>query len=108
MKIYRVIFKCIDADECDNTINVTTFLDRNIAMQYYKECLYNIKNQEENLDLEDYRIEEDETSYERYLDGRYIEDSVSIWLEDAETYDEKFLQKEQSPENEKDNDYEIQ
>ena len=108
MKIFRVIFKSIDADECDNTVRITTFLDRNVAVQYYKECLYNIKNQEENLDLEDYRIDEDETSYERYLDGRAIEDSVSIWLEDAETYDEKYLQKAPKYQSEKDNDYEMQ
>lgn len=104
MKIYRVICKSLDADECDNTIAVTTFLDRDIAIKYLKESIKDLKKQSEELDLEDYCIDENETSYERYLAHRAFEDSISIWLEEDETYDEKFLKEEQK---EKDNDYEI-
>ncbi len=107
MKIYRVIFKSIDADECDNTVKITTFLNRDLAIKYLNNCIENLKKQVKELDLEDYCIVELKNYYERYLDGRAIEESVSIWLDEDETYDEKFLQEKQKSENEKDKDYEM-
>ena len=82
MKIYRVIYKSILMDEGEDLVEVKTFLDRNLALDY---------------------IKEDESSYERYLDGRSMEDSVSIWLED----DEKMLQEKQQAQKEKEKDYEM-
>lgn len=108
MKIYRVIFNSLDSDECDNTINITTFLNRDLAIKYIKDCIKSLKQQEQELDLEDYCVEESENYYERYLDGRASEDSVTIWLEEDETYDEKMLQEEQERQNEKDRAYEME
>lgn len=107
MKIYRVIFISIDIDESDHTITVTTFFDRENALRYYREQLENLREQQEELDMEDYSIDEDETSYERYLNGRAMEQSVSLWLEEDETYDELVLQTHKKMQNEKDKDYEM-
>ena len=107
MKIYRIIFSSVDIDEGDNTITITTFIDRKNAEAYLKEQIKTLKKQEKDLDMDYYCVDEDETSYERYLDGRAIEDSVSIWLQEDETYDEKFLQKEQELQDKEEKDYEI-
>lgn len=103
MKIYRVVFRSIDIDESDHTIIITTFLNRNNAMQYYKDRLKDLKQQQKELDMDDYRIDEEKTSYERYLNGRAMENSVALWIEEDDTYDELVLQKQ----NEKDKDYEM-
>ena len=105
MKIYRVIYKSILMDEGEDLVEVKTFLDRNLALDYIKRQIMEIKKEVE--DLEDYHVEEDESSYERYLDRRSMEDSVSIWLEDDETYDEKMLQEKQQAQKEKEKDYEM-
>lgn len=105
MKIYRVIYKSILMDEGEDLVEVKTFLDRNLALDSIKRQIMEIKKEVE--DLEDYHVEEDESSYERYLDGRSMEDSVSIWLEDDETYDEKMLQEKQQAQKEKEKDYEM-
>ena len=99
MKIYRVIYKSILMDEGEDLVEVKTFLDRNLALDYIKRQIMEIKKEVEDL--------EDESSYERYLDGRSMEDSVSIWLEDDETYDEKMLQEKQQAQKEKEKDYEM-
>ena len=101
MKIYRVIYKSILMDEGEDLVEVKTFLDRNLALDYIKRQIMEIKKEVE--DLEDYHVEEDESSYERYLEGRSMEDSVSIWLED----DEKMLQEKQQAQKEKEKDYEM-
>lgn len=88
-------------DEGEDLVEVKTFLDRNLALDYIKRQIMEIKKEVE--DLEDYHVEEDESSYERYLDGRSMEDSVSIWLED----DEKMLQEKQQAQKEKEKDYEM-
>ena len=107
MKIYRVIFKSIDIDEGDNTVTVTTFVDEGLARSYFQRQKMNLKDQENELDMDNYTVDDDEESYERYLDGRSMEDSVSIWLEDDETYDEKMLQEKQQAQKEKEKDYEM-
>lgn len=106
MKIYRVIFTSIK--ELEYTVMIETFFNRENALRYYKEQLYDLKKQQEELDMEDYCIDEDETSYERYLNGRAIEDTVFIWLEEDNTYDELDINKQAKMRNEKDNDYEMQ
>lgn len=107
MKIYRVIFTSIDIDESDHTINITTFFDREKALKYYKEKLKDLKEQQEELNMDDYNIDEDDISYERYLDGRAMEQSVSLWFEEDNTYDELILQPQKKMQNEKDKDYEM-
>lgn len=107
MKIYRIVFTSIDIDESDHTVRVTTFFDREKALRFYKEQLEDLKEQQEELDMEDYCIDEDETSYERYLDGRAMEQSVSLWLEEDNTYDELVIKTQAKMQNEKDNDYEM-
>lgn len=107
MKIYRIVFTSIDIDESDHTVRVTTFFDRENALRYYKEQLEDLKEQQEDLDMEDYCIDEDETSYERYLDGRAMEQSVSLWFEEDNTYDELVIKTQFKMQNEKDNDYEM-
>lgn len=102
MKIYRVIYHSVYLDEGENSVTVRTFLNKENALQYIRNEIIEIKKQVE--DLQDYCVEESDDYYERYLDGRSSEDSVSIWLEDDETYDEVFLQREQ---DKKDKDYEI-
>lgn len=105
MKIYRVIFTSIK--ELDYTVIIETFFNRENALRYYKEQLYDLKKQQEELNMEDYCIDENETSYERYLNGRAIEDTVFIWLEEDNTYDELDINKQAKMRNEKDNDYEM-
>ena len=112
MKIYRVIFKSKDIDEGDNTVTVTTFVDEGLARSYFQRQKMNLKDQENELDMDNYTVDDDEESYERYLDHRYMEESVSLWLEEDNTYDEieKQLQeseKENEKNNEKDNNYEM-
>lgn len=107
MKIYRVIFTNINIDEADHTVRITTFFDRENALRYYKELLKDLKEEQEELDMEDYCIDENETSYERYLDGQAMEESVAIWLEEDNTYDELIIEKQAKMQNEKDNDYEM-
>lgn len=106
MKIYRVIFTSIK--ELEYTVMIETFFNRENALRYYKGQLYDLKKQQEELDMEDYCIDENETSYERYLNGRAIEDTVFIWLEEDNTYDELDINKQAKMRNEKDNDYEMQ
>lgn len=107
MKIYRIVFTSIDIDESDHTVRVTTFFDREKALRFYKEQLEDLKEQQEELDMEYYCIDEDETSYERYLDGRAMEQSVSLWFEEDNTYDELVIKTQAKMQNEKDNDYEM-
>lgn len=107
MKIYRVVFTSIDIDESDHTVRITTFFDREKALKYYRELLEELKEQQEELDMDDYCIDEDETSYERYLDGRYMEQSVSLWFEEDKTYDELVIKTQAKAQEEKDKDYEM-
>ena len=104
MKIYKVTYKSIYLDEGEDLVTTTIFLNKDVALRYLQSEKAKLKQQERELDLEDYCIYENEESYERYLDGRFIEDQVSIWLDEDETYDEKVIQKMQ---NEKDKDYEM-
>lgn len=105
MRIYRVIYSSIYLEEGENIINVKTFLNKDLALNYIKKKIKEIKNQVEDLD--DYCVEETEDSYERYLNGRSMEDSVAIWLEGDEFYDELELLEEKSIQQEEEKDYEM-
>lgn len=105
-KIYRVIFSSIDIDEADNTVRVTTFFDKDLARKYLKDRIMELKEQNEELDL-DYKEQETEDFYERYLDGRSIENSISLWLEEDNVYTELELAEEKLKDEEED-EYEMQ
>lgn len=98
MKIYRIIYQSIYIEEGEIYVGVKTFLNKEIALEYLKKEIIEIKKQVDNL--EDYCVEEKENSYERYLNGRASEDYVSIYIEEDETFDEKYLQKEKEKEYE--------
>lgn len=82
IKIYKVISNVLCQDDFENSINVKVFTDEKLASQYYKDLVDGAKDCD--LDLEDYTVDEDETSYERHLTGRASEDCLSIWLEEDE------------------------
>ena len=108
MKFYRVIYKSVYLEEGESRVDVVTFLNKDLAISYLKRQIRFAKQDVE--DLEDYCVEEDEESYQRYLDGRIAEDEVSIWLEEADFYDEIELKTRQleQKENDKENDYEME
>lgn len=106
MKIYRVIFKCTDLDEYYNAVTITTFQNKELAEQYLKERIEELKREEKSLNKGKYITEETENCYERFLDDRVMEDSVSIYLEEDETYDEIML-KEKAERLEKETNYEM-
>lgn len=49
MKIYRVIYKSILMDEGEDLVEVKTFLDRNLALDYIKRQIMEIKKEVEDL-----------------------------------------------------------
>ena len=77
-----------------------------MAEQYLKEKIEELKREEKSLNKGKYITEETENCYERFLDDRVMEDSVSIYLEEDETYDEIML-KEKAERLEKENNYEM-
>lgn len=81
-KIYKVITNILCQDDFENSITVKVFTNEDIAKQYYKDLVNSAKNRD--FDLDDYVIDENETYFERYLDGREIEDSLNIWIEEDE------------------------
>ncbi|CDE25325.1 unknown [Clostridium sp. CAG:440] len=105
MKIYKVIYSSIYLEEGDKTTDVKVFLSKDVALNYIKKQIKEIKKEVD--DLEDYCVEETENSYERYLDGRSAEDSVEIWLEEDEFYDEIELLEEKSKQQEEEKEYEV-
>lgn len=107
MKIYRVVFTCINIEESEHTVKIATFFNKENALNYYNEQLKELKEEQEELDMEYYCIDENETSYERYLDERYMEQAISLSLEEENTYDELIFDMQQNMLNEKDNEYEI-
>ena len=46
MKIYRIIFTSIDIDESDHTVKITTFFDKEKALEFYKKQLESLKEQQ--------------------------------------------------------------
>ncbi len=110
MKFYNVIYKSIYLYEGKNTVIVTPFLNKDLAISHIKRQIREIKKQIAEDKTEYYCVEETEESYERYLDGRSSEDSVSIYIEESEFYDAKELLQEeqklkQKKKDEKENEY---
>lgn len=83
-KIYKVMLKLLYIDECEDRVEVKVFTDEKLARQYYDSLVSNIKEQNNELDMEIYDEEYTENSYERYLSGRYFEDSICVSIEDDE------------------------
>ena len=55
MKIYRIIFKCIDIEEMDDTITVTTFFNKDNATNYIKDRIQELKEEEQGQEVIDKR-----------------------------------------------------
>lgn len=85
-KIYKVITIVLCQDDFENTVTVKVFTDEKLAKDYYNELVDGAKDSD--FDLEDYTIDEDETSFERYLTGYASEDSLSIYIEEDEICEE--------------------
>ena len=75
MKIYKVIYSSVYIEGGENTVDVKVFLNKDVALKFIKRQIKEIKKEVD--DLEDYCVDEKEDFYERYLDGRSMEDSVS-------------------------------
>lgn len=98
-KIYKVIKKSIYMEAGESSVSVKVFEDEKLAREYLKKEIIHAKQDVE--DLTDYCVEEDENSYERYLDGYASQDSIAIWLE------EDVICKELEKDKELENDYDI-
>ena len=105
MKIYKVIYSSVYIEGGENTVDVKVFLNKDVALEFIKRQIKEIKKEVD--DLEDYCVDEKEDFYERYLDGRSMEDSVSIYLEEDESYDEIELQEEKLRQQNEEKEYEM-
>ena len=105
MKIYKVIYSSVYIEGGENTVDVKVFLKKDVALKFIKRQIKEIKKEVD--DLEDYCVDEKEDFYERYLDGRSMEDSVSIYLEEDESYDEIELQEEKLRQQKEEKEYEM-
>ena len=105
MKIYKVIYSSVYIEGGENTVDVKVFLSKDVALKFIKRQIKEIKKEVD--DLEDYCVDEKEDFYERYLDGRSMEDSVSIYLEEDESYDEIELQEEKLRQQKEEKEYEM-
>lgn len=106
MKIYRVVLKSKYLPAGEDEVEITTFLNKELAEQYIKESIENLKREEELLGNDTYKKIERENYYERYLNANEMDNSVSIYLEEDETYDEIML-KEKAERLEKETNYEM-
>lgn len=76
-KIYKVISRILCYDEHECTVNSAIFINKDLALEYYKDLVESAKRYALNLD--NYTIDESETSFE---------DSIAIWIEEDEIYEE--------------------
>lgn len=97
-KIYKVIEHDVFLDAGVNNINVKVFSEEKNAMEYLKNQIKEIKKQfgEDS----DYVVDEADTFYNRYLDGRASEEEYNIWIEEDELADQKELLEENELEKE--------
>lgn len=93
-KIYKVVLKSLYMDECEDRIEVKVFTDEKLARQYYNSLVSDIKEQNDELDMEIYDEESTDNSYERYLSGRYFEDCICVSIEEDVICNEINLVKE--------------
>ena len=81
-----------------SSVNVKVFTNKDTALKYLHQQIELAKQDVD--DLEGYCVDEDNESYERYLDGYASQDCVSIWLSEDILDDEKVFEHEE-------NEYEI-
>ena len=106
MKVYEVVYSKTKADEDEDILIIKIFLNREIALNYLKRQIKETK--EEFKETKDYEIKETENSYERTINGRALQDSIYIWLDEEELSDEyELLMERQRLQNEKETDYEM-
>lgn len=101
-KIYKVTKHDIYIDAGEIIVETKIFLDKELAQKYLKREIQKAKEDESEIDMDEYCVEEDENSYERYLNGYASQASIAIWLEEDTFYDEIELNQEKK----NDNDYE--
>ena len=106
MKIYRVVLQSKYLPAGEDEVEITTFLNKELAEQYIKESIENLKREEELLGNDTYKKIERENYYERYLNANEMDNSVSIYLEEDETYDE-IKKKKKAERLEKETNYEM-
>lgn len=97
-KIYEVIEKDIYMEGGVSSVYVKVFTNKDTALKYLHQQIELAKQDVD--DLEGYCVDEDNESYERYLDGYASQDCISIWLVEDVLNDEKVLEHEE-------NEYEI-
>lgn len=90
MKVYKVVYSKIKADEDEDILIIEIFLNKDLALNYFKRQVEETK--EEFKETKNYKIKETENSYERALNGKTFEDTISIWLDEDDFYDEFELQ----------------
>ena len=79
-KIYIVQLENVnDMERLDN--GITAFENEDDAKKFYKETLDTIKKDNAKV-LDDWEIEEDENSFSAYIDGRYAEDHIDLYLQE--------------------------
>lgn len=89
-KIFKVIEHSMD--EMVSSIEVKLFDNKEAAMKLFQKKVKEIK--ENYKEEEDYIIEEDSDSFDMYLDGYAVDDSISIYIEEDELIGEKVLVEE--------------
>lgn len=83
-KIYIVQLENVnDLERLDN--GITAFENEDDAKKFYKETLDAIKKDNAKV-FEDWEIEEDETSFSAYPDGRYLEDHFDMEIRELELH----------------------
>lgn len=106
MKVYEVVYSKTNTKEDEDILIIKIFLNREIALNYLKRQIKETKD--EFKETKEYEIKETENSYERTLNGKTLEDSIYIWLDEEELYDEyELLMERQRLQNEKEKDYEM-
>lgn len=106
MKVYEVVYSKTNTKEDEDILIIKIFLNREIALNYLKRQIKETK--EEFKETKEYEIKETENYYERTLNGKILEDSIYIWLDEEELYDEyELLMERKRLQNEKEKDYEM-
>lgn len=95
VKIYKVIHHSFYLEECEDYLDVKVFTDKDKAKEYMDSLIDDYTQQISDPDVEmDFTVEKTDTSYTRYLTGRYAEDNITIFLEEDELVMEKSVEHE--------------
>ena len=79
MKIYKIIKHEIYLKEFIDTLEVKVFNNKKLALKYFKKL---IKESKEDINIEEYCVEEENNYYMIYLKGYAANDSTTIYLEE--------------------------